>query len=160
MRTAACMLAALLALAGTACEQIDLPASVETVDVVTGWFDDGVVEGKNRLVPSITLKLRNRSSGTTLRNVQILAVFRRVNETDTWGDHFGWGVHGEPLAPGGTSPDIVMRSTFGYTSELPRLQILKSSFFVDAVAAISLKTGRQNWTRIGEFPIRRQLLAR
>lgn len=160
MRTAAFMLAAVLALAGAACEQIDLPATVEPVDVVTGWFDDGIVAGKNRLLPSITLKLRNRSSDTTLRNVQILAVFRRVNETETWGDHFGWAVHGDPLMPGATSPEIVMRSTFGYTSELPRLQILQSSFFIDAVAAILLKTGRQNWTRIGEFPVRRQLLTR
>ena len=36
--------------------------SLEPLDVVTGWFDDGIIEGgKNKLVPSVSLKLRNKT---------------------------------------------------------------------------------------------------
>ena len=32
------------------------------IDVVTGWFDDGIIEGgKNKLVPSVSMKLRNKT---------------------------------------------------------------------------------------------------
>ena len=35
---------------------------VEPVDVKTGWFDAGIEDGKNKLVPSVTLTLKNVSS--------------------------------------------------------------------------------------------------
>ena len=41
---------------------VDAVAALEPLDVVTGWFDDGIIEGgKNKLVPSVTLKLRNKT---------------------------------------------------------------------------------------------------
>ena len=50
---------------------IDPVASLEPVDVVTGWFDAGIVEGgKNKLVPSVSLKLRNKTDDT-LRSIHI-----------------------------------------------------------------------------------------
>ena len=67
-------------------------AALEPVDVVTGWFDDGIVEGgKNKLVPSVTLKLRNKTD-QPIRSIQINAIFRRVGEQEMWGEYFGWAV--------------------------------------------------------------------
>ena len=66
--------------------------SLEPVDVVTGWFDAGIVEGgKNKLVPSVSLKLRNKSD-EPIRSIQINAIFRRVGEQEMWGEYFGWAV--------------------------------------------------------------------
>ena len=43
---------------------------VEPVDVRTGWFDAGVENGMNKLVPTVTLTLKNVSSDP-VANVQL-----------------------------------------------------------------------------------------
>jgi hypothetical protein len=40
---------------------VDAVASLEPLVVVTGWYDDGIIQGgKNKLVHSVTMKLRNK----------------------------------------------------------------------------------------------------
>lgn len=136
---------------------VDLVAALEPVDVTTGWFDAGIVDGKNKLVPSITLQLRNRSS-EPLRSVQINAIFRRVGETEMWGEHFGWAVQRDELAPGAATDVLVMRSALGYTGEQPRMQILQNSQFIDAKVELYVRRGAQSWVKLAEYPIQRQLL--
>lgn len=133
-------------------------AALEPVDVVTGWFDDGIVEGgKNKLVPSVTLKLRNKGSDS-IRSIQINAIFRRVGEQEMWGEYFGWAIRGEPLAAGATTNTMVMRSALGYTGEQARMQMLQNQNFVDAKVEIYLKQGSRVWAKLAEYPIQRQLL--
>jgi hypothetical protein len=133
-------------------------AALEPVDVVTGWFDDGIVEGgKNKLVPSVTMKLRNKSD-QPIRSVQINAIFRRVGEQEMWGEHFGWAVPRDPLAAGATTNTLVMRSALGYTGEQPRMQMLQNREFIDAKVEIYLKQGSRVWSKLAEYPIQRQLL--
>ncbi|HEX4913283.1 MAG TPA: hypothetical protein VFV51_04965 [Vicinamibacterales bacterium] len=133
-------------------------AALEPIDVVTGWYDDGIVEGqKNKLVPSVTLKLRNKSD-QSVRSIQINAIFRRVGEQEMWGEYFGWAIRGEPLAAGATTNQLVMRSTLGYTGEQPRMQMLQNKNFVDAKVEIYLKQGSRVWAKLAEYPIQRQLL--
>ena len=143
-----------------ACERsIDPIEALEPVDVVTGWFDAGVENGKNKLVPSISLKLRNKSS-VPVRSVQINAIFRRVNEQEMWGEHFAWAVGRDPLPPGATTPDIVLRSALGYTGEQPRMELLQHSQFVDAKVELFLKQGSRTWAKLAEYPTERTLLTR
>jgi hypothetical protein len=52
------LLASLLA----GCESRDVTTDLKIVNVQTGWYDLGIVEGgQNKLVPSITLSLQNVS---------------------------------------------------------------------------------------------------
>jgi hypothetical protein len=157
------MLAALAASAvfSAACgSSIDPVTVLEPVDVVTGWYDEGIVEGKNKLVPSVTLKFRNKSSGP-VSSIQVNAIFRRVGEQEMWGEHFGWAVPRTPaLAAGGETEVLVMRSALGYTGDQPRMQMLQNREFVDAKVDIFLKTGSRTWSKLGEYPIQRQLLTR
>jgi hypothetical protein len=133
-------------------------AALEPVDVITGWFDDGIVEGqKNKLVPSVTMKLRNKS-GEPIRSIQINAIFRRVGEQEMWGEYFGWAIRSEPLAAGASTNTLVMRSALGYTGEQPRMQMLQNQNFVDAKVEIYLKQGSRVWAKLAEYPIQRQLL--
>ena len=135
-------------------------AALEPVDVVTGWFDDGIVEGgKNKLVPSVSLKLRNKSDGP-IRSIQINAIFRRVGEQEMWGEYFGWAVPRTPLPAGAATNTLVMRSALGYTGEQPRMQMLQNREFVDAKVEIYLKQGSRVWAKLAEYPIQRQLLTR
>jgi hypothetical protein len=139
----------------------DAVASLEPIDVVTGWYDDGIVEGgKNKLVPSVTMKLRNKSD-KPLKSIQINAIFRRVGEKEMWGEYFGWAVPRNPeLAPGASTNVLVMRSTLGYTGTQPRMQMLQNREFVDAKVEIYLKQGSKVLTKLAEYPIQRQLLTR
>ena len=151
------LLGLLLALSGCT-RTIDVIAALEPVDVVTGWFDAGVVEGgKNKLVPTVSLKLRNRSSEPVQR-VYVQAVFRRVGEMEMWGEHFGWAIR-EPLAPGGTTEALVMHSNLGYTGDgVGRVQMLQHSQFLDAKVEVYLRQGSQTLTKLAEYPVQRQLL--
>lgn len=162
LRRSAGFLALLVAVAAvSACRQrIDPVAVLEPVDVVTGWFDAGIVEGgKNKLVPSVSLQLRN-SSDRTVRSIQINAIFRRVGEQEMWGEHFGWAVQRDGLGAGELTSQLVMQSALGYTSDTPRLQMLQNSQFVDAKVELFLRQGSQVWAKLAEYPIQRQLLTR
>jgi len=133
-------------------------AALEPLDVVTGWFDAGILEGgKNKLVPSVSLKLRNKSDDP-IRSVQVNAIFRRVGEPEMWGEYFGWAIPRQPLPAGATTNALVMRSALGYTGEQPRMQMLQNKEFVDAKVEIYLKQGSRVWAKLAEYPIQRQLL--
>lgn len=150
------LVALVLTLAG--CNSVKPVEVLEPLDVTTGWYDAGILEdGKNKLVPSVSLKLRNKSA-EPIDGVQINAIFRRVNEQEMWGEHYGWAVQREALPPGQATKDIVLRSALGYTGEQPRMQILQHKDFVDAKVEVYLKKGSQVWAKLGEFPIERQLL--
>ena len=66
-------------------------ASLEPLEVVTG-ADDGIIQGgKNKLVPSVTMKLRNKSD-RELKSVQINAIFtHRVGGGRRCGEYLGLG---------------------------------------------------------------------
>jgi len=137
---------------------IDPIAVLEPHDIITGWYDAGIVEGgKNKLVPSISLKLRNKSA-EPVRSIQINAIFKRVNEPEMWGEHYGWAVQREPLPAGGSTKELVLRSGLGYTGEQPRMQMLQNREFVDAKVEIFLRQGSRVWAKLAEFQIDRQLL--
>jgi hypothetical protein len=130
---------------------------VEPVDVKTGWFDAGVENGMNKLVPSVTLTLKNVSS-QPVANVQLNAVIRRVGETEEWGGAFQKVVGSEPIPPGATTKPIVLRSNLGYTGTEPRAQMLKNSQFVDAHVQLFAKHAGNQWTKLGEWQIAREML--
>jgi len=140
---------------------VDAVASLEPVDVATGWFDDGILaDGKNKLVPSVTLTLRNKGPAP-LKSIQINAIFRRVDEPEMWGEYFGWAIpRSTPLGVGAESEPLVMRSTLGYTGDQPRMQMLQNRDFVDVKVEIFLKQGSKVWAKLAEYPIDRLLLTR
>ncbi|MDP2318784.1 MAG: hypothetical protein Q8O42_05520 [Acidobacteriota bacterium] len=158
----AALMAGGITLSSRSCRaSVDAVAALEPVDVVTGWFDDGILEdGKNKLVPSVSLKFRNKSA-EELKSIQVNAIFRRVGEQEMWGEYFGWAVPRDPvLAAGAETAPLVMRSALGYTGEQPRMQMLQNKEFVDAKVEIFLKQGAQVWAKLAEYPIQRQLLTR
>lgn len=158
-RAATCLLA-LAVLAAAGCTPADPVVALEPVEVITGWYDAGIMEdGKNKLVPSVSLKLRNRSE-EGISGVQINAVFKRVGEDDVWGQHWGWAVEREGLTPGSASEPIVLRSNLGYTGTQARAQMLQNQEFIDARVELFLKKGSRGWAKFAEYPIQRQVLTR
>jgi len=162
LRATALSLAAFAALISVSCgASVDAVAALEPTDVVTGWYDDGILEsGKNKLVPSVSMKLRNKSD-RELKSIQINAIFRRVGEQEMWGEYFGWAIpRTQPLPAGESTKTLVMRSTLGYTGDQPRMQMLQNKEFVDAKVEIYLKQGSKVLAKLAEYPIQRQLITR
>lgn len=149
-------LIALLCLAG--CGSRDVQKDLKVGDVHSGWYDAGIQsDGKNKLVPSISIRLQNVST-RAISGVQLNAIFHRAGETQVWGEHFVRALGSEELPAGATTNPIVLRSNLGYTGVQSRLQMLKNREFVDGTVEIFGKQGSRAWARMGSFKIDRQLL--
>jgi hypothetical protein len=142
----------------TGCRAREVEKDLTITDVHTGWYDAGIVQGQNKLVPSISLKLKNVSPEEISR-VQINAVFKRLDgENKEWDAHFVRGIGPDGLAPGAKGDELVLRSERGYTGQQSRLQMLQNKEFIDAKVEIFGKHGSRFWVKLGEFKIDRQLL--
>ena len=147
---------ALLASAVAACgKPIDLKQAAQITDVSTGWFDAGVQNGQNKLVPSVTFRIR-KSPGVELSALALNVVFRVVGEQDHRDDVFVQRVdfQGDATAP------ITVRSQFGYTGDPPqtRAEMLKNSHFQDMEAQIFAKQSSSQWVELHTVKLDRQLL--
>jgi hypothetical protein len=136
----------------------DVAKDLKIVDARTGWYDAGIIDGKNKIVPSIAFKLQNVSQEEIAR-VQVNAIFHRINETEPWGDYYAPAIGSNGLPPSATGNEIVLRGNLGYTSpDQSRAQILADRRFVDVKVEIFGKHGSRTWVKMGEFPIERKLL--
>lgn len=156
LRTAACALLALV-LVGCGGQPVDLTKGLQVTDVSTGWFDAGLVNGQNKLVPWVTFKLKNVSNQSLIA-LQVNALYRRVAEPDEWGSAFLRVTGSDGLAPGQSTPALIAKSQLGYTGTDPRRQMLQNAQFVDAKVELFAKYASTQWVRIAEFPIARNLI--
>ena len=146
------------AVATTSCApKVDLAKGLQVVDVSTGWWDAGVVDGQNKLVPSVTFKLKNVSD-QSLDILQANVVFRRVTEDKEWGSSFVKITGTEGLAPGATTPSQTVKSQLGYTGTESRQQMLANSQFVDAKIQLFAKYSNTQWQKVGEYPVPRTII--
>jgi len=159
MRPPVCLLVLAALIASAACgPKVDLSKSLVILDVSTGWFDAGIVDGQNKLVPSISCRVKNNSN-QTLHTLQVNTLFRHGDDKDEWGSAFLTAAGTSGLAPGATSERLTMRSQQGYKSTEPRQQMLQNSHFVDAKVELSAKYGSTQWVRIGDYAVERKLMA-
>jgi hypothetical protein len=139
---------------------VDLTKGLRVDIINSGWFDAGIVNGQNKLVPTVIFTLTNLSD-QKLVTLQINAIFRRVNENDEWGSAFMTIAGSEGLAPDATTQPLTAKSQLGYTgSEQSRQEMLQNSHFVDAKVELFAKYGSTQWARVGTYPVKRQLLTK
>jgi hypothetical protein len=153
-----CLLAT-IALSACSSHPVDLPKVLQVTDVGTGYFSAGIVEGnKNKIVPTITLRLKNIGT-EPLAGVQMIARFNRVGETEEWGSaSYVQAIGPEGLAPGQTGRPVVMKCDRGYTGEQPPAELFHHSQFVDAHVELFAKYKAQTWMKMGSYQIARELL--
>jgi hypothetical protein len=139
------------------CRAREVEKDLKLTEVDTGWYDAGIVDGQNKIVPTVSFRIQNVSQ-EAIDDVQINAIFRRVNEAEAWGDRLVRGVGDDGLEPGTTGKPLVVRSERGYTGSEARLQMLRNSNFVDAKVELFGKHGSRTWVKMGEYPIDRELV--
>jgi len=136
---------------------VDLKAALQVGGIATGWFDQGIVNGQNKLVPSIAFTLTN-ASDRDIASVQLNVVFRRAGEAEEWDAVYMRGIDASGLAPGASTSLLVVRAKLGYTGDQPRAEMLQHPQFVDAKVRIFAKHGSAQWVELGDFPVERRLL--
>ncbi|MGE5816123.1 MAG: hypothetical protein ACM36C_16655 [Acidobacteriota bacterium] len=135
---------------------VDLARNVHVMDVTTGWFDAGIVEGgKNKLVPSISFTLHNASSRnlTLQMNVQFIILPQKENQDEVF-------LQAIDVPAGGSSKPVVVRAKYGFTGEQPRAEMLQHRLFQDFSVRLFAKQGSGQWTLLGEQPVNRQLITK
>ena len=135
----------------------DVSTAIQVLEVSSGWYDAGIVNGQNKLVPSVTFKLKNISD-KPVTTLQANVLFHRVNSPEEWGSGFLRVAGSQGLQAGATSEPLTVKSDLGYTGTETRADMLKNSQFVDAKVRILAKAGSNYWHPLGEFPIERRLL--
>ena len=160
MRASSCLWVVLLLAVPGCSDPVDLTRGLQILDVSSGWRDAGPVSGgQNKLVPSVTFRIKN-VSGQQLAILQVNALFRRVNEGEEWGSGFMTVAGSQGLAPGASSQILTINSQLGYTGREPEHQMLQNSQFVDAKVQVFAKYGSVQWVRVSEFGITRRLIGR
>ncbi|HYT64840.1 MAG TPA: hypothetical protein VEL51_00365 [Vicinamibacterales bacterium] len=145
---------------------VDLKQALQVTDVITGYHDAGVVAGKNKIVPSITFRLKKQPD-TSVRPLSLNVAFKKLppagtaippgspTETD-WDEKF---VQSVPFQ-GDQTGAMTFQGEAGYTAEPPqtRADILKHRLFQDVRVHIFAKHSASQWVEIASFDIPRQLL--
>jgi hypothetical protein len=135
---------------------VDLKQAVQVVDAAGGWFDVGVQKGMNKLVPSVTFKLKKTAADVKLSSVSLNLTFIFTDTQEHADDVFVQNVafDGPETAP------IVVRSQWGFTGEPPqtRAEMLKNSHFRDMEVQIFAKQSSAQWVELQRVKIARQLV--
>ena len=155
-RTAAFLALALAAAVLDACTSpVDLKQTLQVTDVSSGWFDAGIVDGKNKLVPSITFKLK-KNADVNLSSVSLNLTFTFTGDQEHTDDVYVQRVdfQGQDTAP------ITVRTKWGYTADPPqtRAEMLQNSHFRDLDVQIFAKQSSSQWVELHRAHIAHQLL--
>ena len=152
-----------LSVTGAGCgPKVDLKTTLKATDVTGGWFDAGIVEGRNKLVPSVTFRLL-KSTDQNLRPLSLNVVFKRLpvapvaaTGEEDWEEVFLQSVTFE----GNQTAPLTVRPNHGYTGDPPqsRADMLKNSQFRDIRVHIFAKHSSSQWVEITQYDIPRQLL--
>jgi len=134
---------------------VDLKQALQVTDVSSGWFDAGIQNGKNKLVPSVTFKLKKHAD-VNLSSVSLNVAFMFAGSSDHADDVYVQSVAFE----GNETKPVVVRTQWGYTGDPPqtRAELLKNSQFRDMEASIFAKQSSSQWVELQRVPITRQLL--
>jgi hypothetical protein len=151
-----------VALAASCGPTIDYKQALKVTDLSGGWFDAGIVDGKNKLVPSISFRL-HKPADARIRSIALNVIFKRISpdkkeETDL-DEVFLQTVE---FSDGNQTPLLTIRPDHGYTGDAPqtRAEILQHSQFWDGRAVVFVKQTSATWVDLIRYDIPRTLLAK
>jgi hypothetical protein len=146
---------------------VDLKQVLQLEDVSGGYRDAGIVDGRNKVIPSITFKLK-KSTDRSLDPLSLNIAFKKLPPPgitpppgspaeEEWDDAFSATV---PFT-GNETGLLTYKINAGYTGDPPqsRADILKNSHFQDVRVHIFAKHSSSQWTEIGQYTLPRQLIA-
>jgi hypothetical protein len=157
---------ALLVFSAACSKPVDLKQALQVTDVTSGYFDAGIVDGKNKLVPSVSFRLK-KSVDDSLRPLSVNVSFKQLPQAGTavapgspaendWDEVFLQNVPFE----GNQSAVLTFKAKNGYTGDPPqtRADMLKNKYFQDVRVHVFAKHSASQWVEIATLDLPRQLL--
>ena len=149
-----------LATAAAGCgASVDLKQALQVTDITGGWYDAGVVDGKNKLVPTVTFRVK-KTADVNVRPLSLNVLFRAIDgkESEIDQDVFVQSVTFE----GDTTAPLNVRAPNGYTADAPqtRAEMLRHTQFRDMRAIIYAKHSSSTWVELARYDIPRQLVTK
>lgn len=157
-------LVAATAVALAACTStVDVKDTLAVAEATGGWYDAGIVEGKNKIVPMVTFRLTKKAAAD-VDGAAVNVVFRQVpapgaSTEDEWDEVFLQNV---TFAEETQTAPLTVRTEKGYTGDPPqsRLDLFENSAFRDVRARVFAKYNSTQWVEIGAIDVPRRLLTR
>ena len=155
------LLLGLVIAAGPACgPAVDL-TKLEVAEILSGYYDFGVVtegphKGENKLVPSVSFKLKNNGA-VPVDHVALTVSFWQAGADGENDSKEISGIGATQVPPGGTSEALLVRSSVGYTTPAARSELFNHSQFKDFVVKFFAKRSGKI-VPIGEYPVDRRLI--
>jgi hypothetical protein len=143
---------------------VNFKQALQVTDVSGGWYDAGIVDGKNKLVPTVSFRVR-KPADVRLRSISLNVHFKRVIDPSKP------GLEGEEEADevflqtvefaDGTQTELLpVRSPTGFTGEQARAEMLQHSQFRDFRARVFAKESSTTWVELLTFDIPRTVLTK
>jgi hypothetical protein len=142
--------------ASSSCAEVDISKALSVVEVFSGWYDFGVVNGENKLVPSISFKLQNIGD-EPVRSVRLLVSFWQNGADGEKDSKEVAGIGSDAMPVGQVTAPILVRSDWGYTTPAARAELFNHSQFKDFTVKLFAKKGGQ-FTPLGEYAVERRII--
>jgi hypothetical protein len=157
------LLSLALAGAGSCSQPVDFKQALEVSDVSGGWYDFGIVDGKNKLVPTMSFRIRKRPE-VPLRSLSLNVHFKKIVSADRkeeaeLDEVFLQNVE---FSEGNQTPLLTVRPEHGYTGDPPqtRAQMLEHSQFQDVRTRVFAKQSSTTWVPLIEYDVPRVLITK
>jgi hypothetical protein len=155
-----------LATAPSCGQSVDFKQALQVIDVTGGWYDFGIVDGKNKLVPSMTFRIR-KTPDVRLQSVAVNVHFKWISAAakeskDAEEQIDEVFLQTVEFSEGNQTALLTVRPETGYTGDAPltRAQMLEHSLFRDARARIFAKQSSTTWVELLSYDIPRVLISK
>ena len=165
MRIGAAAIALALLAAGCG-KPVDLKQVLTMTDVTTGYYDAGIVDGRNKISPEVIFRL-HKSTDASLRPLSLNIAFKKLPprgvtpppgspQEEDWDEVYTQSVPFD----GNQTALLPYRAKAGYTGDPPqsRADILSHSMFQDVRVHVFAKHSASQWVEIGRYDVPRRLL--
>jgi hypothetical protein len=146
-----------LVLAPAACgPNIDIAKSLTITDVISGYYDNGLKDGWNYLMPSVTFRIAN-SAPADLTGLELTVAYWQDGKDGEWDSVLVQRVGNDTIPANGKSDPVTVRGTVGYRLEEARADLFSHSLFVDVTAKVFARRGGRIYP-IGSVKLDHQIL--
>jgi len=130
--------------------------ALKITDIISGYWDAGLKDGKNYLVPSVTFRLEN-SGAIGITGLELNVGYWRDGADGEWDSTLVQKIGNDSIPAGGKSEPVTVRCPVGYTLEGARADFFTNSQYRDVTAKIF---GHRGGTIVplGEVKLDRQIL--
>lgn len=164
---AALGLAALIALGASACgPQVDFKQALQVTELSGGWYDFGIVDGKNKLVPLLRCRIK-KQPGVALRAVDLNIHFKKIapdkpQSKDAEEELAEVFLQKVEFTEGDQTALLTVHAENGFTGDAPqtRAEILAHRLFQDVRARVFAKQSSTTWVEVATFDVPRQLITK